>query len=64
MKAWGLRMLIGPAMVIDGVFHFPSFGCFSAGLSLECARQLSIARMKARMDDLDKRQQQMLGMKD
>jgi len=45
-KAWALRTIIGPAMVIDGACHFFTFGCFSAGLALATARKLSMARFE------------------
>jgi hypothetical protein len=46
-KAWVLRMTIGPAMVIDGVCHFFTLGCFSAGLSLATARKIAMARFES-----------------
>lgn len=48
-KAWGLRMLVGPSMVLDGVVHFLSFGCVSLGLSLLTARALSQARFNIKV---------------
>jgi hypothetical protein len=46
-KAWILRMAIGPAMVVDGICHFFSLGCFSAGCSLAAARKLAKTRTLA-----------------
>jgi hypothetical protein len=45
-KAWALRMVIGPAMALDGVCHFITLGCLSVGASLTVARQLAIARFQ------------------
>lgn len=46
VRAWTLRVLIGPAMVIDGVVHFLTFGCGSLGLSLEVSRLLAKERFR------------------
>jgi hypothetical protein len=46
-KAWFLRTIIGPAMVLDGVCHFMSLGCLSVGASLTVSRRLAIARFQA-----------------
>jgi len=45
-KAWSLRMIIGPAMVLDGVCHFFTLGCLSMGASLGVSRRLAIARFQ------------------
>lgn len=46
IQSWGWRMLLGPAMMVDGLLHFFTAGCFSAGLALACARQLAWRRGK------------------
>lgn len=44
-KAWALRLLFGPATIIDGVVQTITLGTFNPGLALKAARQLAWQRM-------------------
>jgi hypothetical protein len=46
LSAWVLRLLIGPAMVVDGLFHIASAGFLVSGLQLEVARLLAKIRIR------------------
>ena len=42
LLAWIYRLLLSPSQIIDGILMMVSLGTFSLGLSLKCARKLSI----------------------
>lgn len=46
LPAWGFRMLVGPAMVIDGTVHFFTLGFVSLGASLWVTRHLARQRIR------------------
>jgi hypothetical protein len=43
-KAWGWRVLLGPAMLLDGVLATLSLGTLNAGAALGAARRLAAER--------------------
>lgn len=45
LGSWAYRMLVGPAMVIDGLVHFITLGYVSLGLSLAATRKLAWQRL-------------------
>jgi len=47
-KTWGMRLLIGPATVIDGIVQTISLGFISPLLGLKTAKTLARLRMKER----------------
>jgi hypothetical protein len=47
MKAWGWRMLLGPASLIDGLVETISFSFFGVGAKLWASKNLALARIKA-----------------
>lgn len=47
LLAWIYRSLLGPAQIIDGILMTISLGSFSLGLSLKCARKLSVCRFNS-----------------
>jgi len=46
-KALGLRILIGPASIIDGVVSLITIGFVSTSLTLATARALALARIES-----------------
>ncbi len=46
-KAWALRALFGPALIVDGVVALFTFSTISLGLSLKCARALAKSRLES-----------------
>lgn len=48
ITAWVLRLLMGPASIVDGVVAILSFGFVSAGFTFEAAKALSKARILAK----------------
>lgn len=46
-KAWLFRVAVGPCMIIDGLCHSATLGCFSVGVAMTASKHLALARMSA-----------------
>lgn len=46
IKAWGLRIALGPAMILDGLIHLCTLTMVATMLELQCAKRLARARLE------------------
>lgn len=51
VKAWMLRLLLGPASIADGVVETLTFGFYGIGTKLHVARRLADIRFLAAYDE-------------
>ncbi len=52
-KAWGFRLLMGPACFVDGVVSLMTLSFVSTGLALTVSRKLAKARMMPKSSNVE-----------